>query len=328
MLELSVVLPTLRNYSVLERVLDGYAVQDVPAGSFEMLVVADRHEPDLAAVIAAIGARPYTVRLLRGPIPGASANRNAGWRAAHAPIVLFTDNDTVPDRSLVAEHLRSHKRRPEVEVAVLGLVRWSAEIEITPFMRWLEYGLQFQFESIRGEDAGWGHLYGANASIKRAMLERVGGYDEQRLPYGYEDIEWAYRAREHGLQVVFNRLAVVEHHRTMTIADWQARAPRLAVSEWRFCRLHPEVEPFFAPMFAQAARGPAYGRKAAALTRFVPRRVPWLGPLVWDHAGHHWRTLIAPHFLAAWEAAEAGRAPELQPAVSALAERSSSAGGS
>lgn len=328
MLELSIVLSTLGNHSVLERVLDGYDRQDAPAGSFELLVVADRHEPDPAAVERAIARRRYPVRLLRGEHGGLSANRNAGWQAARAPIVLFTDNDTIPQTPLVSEHLRWHRRRPETETAVVGLVRWSPEIEVTPFMRWVEYGLQFQFDSIRGEEAGWAHLYGANASIKRALLERVGGYDEERLPYGYEDIEWAYRARAHGLRVLFNRHAVVEHHRTMTIADWQARAPRLAISESRFCRMHPEVPPFFAPLFAHAAQGPAYGRRAAALARFVPRRLPWLGPLIWDHAGHHWRAQIAPHFLAAWDAAQAGREPELQPAVSALAERSSSSAGS
>jgi hypothetical protein len=43
---------------------------------------------------------------------------------------------------------------------------------------------------------------------------------------------------------------------------------------------------------------------------------------VWDRAGHYWRQQIAPFFLTVWEAAEAGDAPELQPAVAALAERS------
>src|SRR5690348_6642586 len=92
---LSVVIPTLGNYSVLRRVLDGYAKQDVPVGTFEVVVVADRADPDLEAVDAAIGHRPFATRRLVGGRPGASANRNAGWAAARAPILLFTDNDTI-----------------------------------------------------------------------------------------------------------------------------------------------------------------------------------------------------------------------------------------
>jgi GT2 family glycosyltransferase len=328
MVELSIVLSTLGNHEVLGLVLDGYERQDAPPGSFELIVVADRDEPEPDAVVRAIDGRPYPVRLLRGEVPGLSANRNTGWHAARAPLVMFTDNDTIPAKRLVSEHLASHRRWRAQEDAVLGLVRWAPDINVSPFMKWLEYGLQFQYESIRGQDASWAHLYGANASIKRALLERVGGYDEQHLPYGYEDIDWGYRAHRHGLRVRFNSQAVVEHYRTMTVADWQARAQRLAVSEWRFCQLHPEIAPFFQQMFSQAARSPSYGRRAAAISRFVPRRTPWVGRQVWDRAGHHWRQQIAPFFLAAWDAAEAGDAPELQPAVSALAERAANPGGS
>jgi GT2 family glycosyltransferase len=322
MVEVSVVVPTLGNHDVLARVLDGYERQDAPAGSFEVLVVADRHEPDIEAVRAAAAGRRYPLRLLRGAQPGASANRNTGWQAAAGALVLFADADTIPLPRLVSEHLRWHRRWSGAEVAVVGPVRWARDVEVTPFMRWLQDELQFQYRSIRGREAGWGHLYTANCSIKRAMLERVGGFDEQRLPYGYEDIEWAYRASRHGLRVLFNRRAVVEHHRTMTLADWQARARRLAVSEWRFCQLHPEIPPFFQSMFAAAAGGPRYGRRAARLASFVPRWLPVIGPRVWDHAGHHWRREIAPHFLAVWEACARGEAPPLEPAASAAAERS------
>jgi len=319
--QLSVVLSTLGNHDVLARVLDGYGRQDAPAGSFEVLVVSDLAEPDPDAVERAIGERAYPVRRLSGGRPGLSANRNAGWQSAHAPIVLFTDNDTIPVPRLVSEHLASHARHPAPQLAVVGLVRWARGIKVTPFMKWLDRGVQFDYHSLRGDEASWAHLYGANASIKRALLERVGGYDEQRLPYGYEDIDWGYRAREHGLRVLLNRRAVVDHWRPMTVEHWQARAPRLAISEWQFCQLHPDFEPWFQRMFADAARRPPGGRKAARVAGLVPRWVPGLGPLVWERAGIHWRQQIAPHFLAAWEAAKAGEPPELPASVSALAER-------
>lgn len=325
---LSVVLSTLGNYPVLRRVLDGYDHQDAGAASFELLVVADRAEPDLDAVRTAIGERPYQVRLLTGDIPGLSANRNTGWRAARAPLVLFTDNDTIPVPRLVSEHLAWHRRYPADEVAVVGLVRWARGLKVTPFMKWLEYGVQFDFNSIKGDEASWAHLYGANSSIKRAMLARVGGYDSERLPYLYEDIDWGYRAREHGLRVMLNRRAVVDHWRPMSIDVWKARAPMLAATEWQFCQLHPDVPPWFHGMFAEAAACPPGGAKAARLAHLVPRRVPWLGELVWRRAGVHWRQQIAPHFLPAWDRASATGEVSVRPDVSALlAERSTGSSG-
>jgi GT2 family glycosyltransferase len=253
---LSVVLSTLGNYAVLAKVLDGYDRQTAQLGSFELLVVADRKEPDLDAVDAAIGERSYPVRRLVGSVPGLSANRNTGWQAAQAPVVLFTDNDTIPVPRLVAEHIAWHARHPAEHVAVVGHVRWAKGIKVTPFMKWLDDGVQFQFGALDGDEASWAHLYGANSSIKRSFLERVGGYDEERLPYLYEDIDWGHRAREHGLRVLYARRAIVDHWRPMTLDVWKARAPMLAATEWQFTQMHPDVEPWFHQKFSDAAARP------------------------------------------------------------------------
>jgi GT2 family glycosyltransferase len=326
--ELSVVLSTLGNYAVLRRVLDGYDRQASPPGSFEVIVVADRAEPDLESVDAAIGERRYPVRRLVGHVPGLSANRNAGWHAARAPIVLFTDNDTIPVRRLVAEHLGWHRRYPEEEVAICGHVRWARGLKVTPFMKWLDRNVQFCFGTIRGQEGDWSTLYGANSSIKRSFLERVGGYDEERLPYLYEDLDWGYRARDHGLRVMYNRRAVVDHWRPMTLEVWQARAPMLAAAEWQFCQLHPDVAPYYWVMLSEPAQRPPSGRKARQLARFVPPWVPWLGARVWERAELQWKQQIARPFLEAWDRAASGEL-SAQPDVSALlAERSASSGGS
>jgi len=305
--DVSVVVSTLGNYDVLRRVLDGYAAQTVPLGSFELIVVVDRADPDPAAVEGAIGERPYEVRRLTGRIPGLSANRNAGWADARAPLVLFTDNDTIPVPELVAEHLASHSEHPEEGVAVVGHVRWAPELELTPFMRWLDEGIQFDFRTIRGTEADWWHLYGANSSVKRAFLEHVGGFDEERLPYLYDDLDWAYRASGHGLRVVYNPRAVVDHLRPgMTPEFWARKAERIAAAERTFVTIHPELEPPFYKRFSAAAREPRGRGRGARLARFVPERLPWLGPRVWASARKAFLQDMADHFMAGWERAAAG----------------------
>lgn len=326
--QLSIVVPTLGNHELLARVVDAYAHQEAPSDSYELVVVMDAGERHPARVRAVVDAYPHAIRLLQGRRPGASANRNLGWKRTRGEIVLFTDNDTVPVPRLVSEHLDWHLRFPSQEVAVIGLVRWARAVKVTPFMKWLELGIQFDFQSLAGSEASWAHLYSSNCSLKRPLLDRLGGYDEARLPYGYEDLDLGYRARDIGLRVMFNRRAVVDHWRTMTVEQWQARAPRLAVSEWRFCELHPDVEPWFERKFAEAARlAPARGRAAKA-ARFIPRQTPLLGRAVWSRADLYWRQQIAPHFLEAWNAAAEGSPPALAPGASALAERGTPMGGS
>ena len=298
---LSVVLSTIGMHSVLRRVLDGYDRQNLPPEEFELVLAVDAAEPDPAAVEEAVGERAFPVRWTRGARPGLSANRNAGRRAARAPIVLFTDNDTVPRPDLVAEHLDWHRSNADDEVAVLGLVRWAPEVEVTTFMRWLDRGIQFDYPNIRGTEAGWGRFYGANVSVKRAFAERVGDFDEERLPYGYEDLDWSYRASRVGLRVLFNRRAVVDHHREMTLEFWKRRAARVAVSEREFVRLHPELDAWFHRLFSEAQRQPPASGRGLRLARWIPPWVPLLGSRVWHSVDLSFRQALAPHFLSAWE---------------------------
>ena len=313
---LSVVLSTLGSYDTLERVLDGYDRQDAPYGSFEVVLVVDAAEPDLPAVDRAVGSRSFPLRRIRGPEPGLSANRNAGWRAADAPLVLFTDNDTIPHADLITQHLDWHTRHPEEHVCVLGHVQWAPELDITVFMRWLDTGMQFNYANLEGIDQGWSVFYGANASLKRSFIEIVGDFDQEHLPYGYEDFDWAYRAKEHGFRVMYNRDAVVDHLRTMTLEFWLKRIRRVAQAERQFCDLHPEAEPWFHGVFSyEARREPVRGR-GVRLARYVSPRMPWLGPKVWASVDSYYKQTLAPHFLAAWDEYESARGAGGQPDLS------------
>jgi GT2 family glycosyltransferase len=304
---LSVVVPTLGRPALLARVLDRLERQAAPPGAFEVVVVADAAERDLDALDAAVAGRPFRARRLQAERPGASAARNAGWRAAAAPLVLFLDDDVLPEPWLVAGHLAWHEREPAHEVGVLGHVRWADELEVTPFMRWLEHGIQFDYPNIDGVEAGWARFYTANASVKRALVERVGGFEEVALPFGYEDLDLALRMHErHGFRLLYNRAAVAEHLHPMDLAFWRRRVARIAISERRFVATHPGFTPYFFELFSAAAAAPRARGIAGRLARWVPPTVPALGPWVWGSADAAWRQALAEPFLAAWRADAGG----------------------
>ena len=314
--QLSVVICTLGSYETLERVLDGYDRQDAPHGSFEVVLVVDAAEPDHAAVDRAVGTRSFPLRRIDGPQPGLSANRNAGRRAAAAPVVLFTDNDTIPVPRLVSEHIAWHERYPDEDACVLGHVRYAPELDITVFMRWLDTGIQFNFANFKGVELEWSCFYGANASVKKSFIERVGDFDQEHLPYGYEDVDWAYRASKLGFHVLYNRRAVVDHLRPMTLEFWRKRVRRVAAAEWQFTELHPEMPPWFHKVFSDAAQHPPVRGLGIRLAPYVPRRVPWLGRRVWESVDTYYKQALAPDFLEAWAEMEAGAVRTGQPDVS------------
>src|ERR1700716_2612734 len=73
-LAVSVVIPTCGRPDLLRRCIAALDRQTLPGEAIEITVVDDR-------------------KSRRGP----AAARNVGWRLAGAPIVAFTDDDTLPD---------------------------------------------------------------------------------------------------------------------------------------------------------------------------------------------------------------------------------------
>lgn len=303
MARITIVIPTLGRHDKLRRVLSRLELQVASFESFEVTVVADASESDPSALDKTLAGRPYAARRFQASKPGASAARNLGWSRATTPLIFFLDDDVLPERNLVSEHLAWHDLYPDHTVGVLGRVRWADELRVTPFMRWLEQGIQFDFDRIEGIEAGWGRFFTANASVKRVLLDRAGGFDEDRLPFGYEDLDLGLRLNGQGFRLLYNRAASAEHLHPMDLALWRKRVTRIAVAERQFTRVHPEIPPYFFNLFSDAAsRPPARGR-SARLAAFVPPRTPWLGPRVWGSADIVYRQALAEPFLAAWDSA-------------------------
>ena len=334
--QLSVVIPTLGRPGKLERVLDRLAAQTIASDNFEVLVVGDPDEPRPDAVAATIAAQGPQVSHLIREVHGVSAARNLGWQRSKAPLVLFLDDDVLPATDLLEQHLIWHRAHPSEEVGVLGRVIWARELRVTPFMRWLERGIQFDYGQIAGEEAGWGRFYTANASLKRSLIARVGGFDQEHFPFGYEDVDLGYRLSHLGFRLLYNPVAVGEHLHTMDLDSWRRKIASIAVAEREFCMQHPAVPPYFRKLFSEALDAPPARGRGARLTRYVPQATPLLGARAWSAADLYWRQQLAPYFLAAWDEADvrerAGEDPSQRPHLAAvpspLEERRSSSGGS
>ncbi|MFL5825778.1 MAG: glycosyltransferase family 2 protein, partial [Thermoleophilaceae bacterium] len=248
-MKLGIVIPTLRRYELLARVLDRLERQTADPTSFEVMLAPDAAEERCDRIRELAEGRPYRTCLAKAPRRGASAARNAGWREIGTPLVLFLDDDVLPEPRLVEEHLDWHAHHPGMDVGVLGHVRWARELRVTPFMRWLDRGIQFDYGRIRGDEAGWGRFCTANVSVKRALLEAVDGFDEA-LPYGYEDLDIAKRAHDQqGFRLLYARNAVGEHLQRTSLELFKGRIERNALAERSFVRLHPEIRPYFRDLF-------------------------------------------------------------------------------
>ncbi len=215
-LQVSVVMPTYNRWAQLQQVLAGYCTQALDADQFEVLVCDDASTDETAAQIAAlIPTLPYTLHYHRQEQnKGPAAARNLGIASAKAPLVVLTDDDCVPDPQLLTQHLATTKPG----VATIGYIEWHPDLTVTPFMDFLSPGYRFNYAQITDpNNATFRCFYTANVSAWRDDLLRVGAFDEGFPTAAYEDIELGYRLHHAGVQLVFNREAVIYHLHEMRL---------------------------------------------------------------------------------------------------------------
>jgi len=220
---LTVVVPAHARPQRLRALLAALAREDV-----DVVVAADRPTEAVRAVLAGGGAR-VVEPAARGP----AAARNAGWRAARSPLVAFVDDDCLPAPGWAAALLAEARRVPGAVVQGRVEPDPRERDRIGPFARtlWVRQAGPF-FQT-------------ANILYPRALLERLGGFDEAFAHPAGEDTDLGWRARAAGAPVTFADDALVHH--AVHDMGWRALvrdAPRWG-SAVRVLARHPGLRAHF-----------------------------------------------------------------------------------
>lgn len=185
--DVSVVIPTRRRPALLAACLDALSRQSLGRGRFEAIVVDDGPDDVTRAVAeGGVEGRRFAVRYLStdGSI-GPAAARNIGWRAAAAPVIAFTDDDTLPRRDWLLNGLRAMDGE---RAAVAGRV--EVPLPFRPRDHHLDVGRLSHSEFVT-----------ANCFVWKSALEEVGGFDERFRMAWREDSDLQFSLLEHGLSV-------------------------------------------------------------------------------------------------------------------------------
>ncbi len=192
---ISVVIPTCGRAALLARCLDALCAQSLPYARFEVIVVDDsptQADRTIAYSCARAGRRGLKVRCLRNRgTHGPAAARNCGWRAARSAWVGFTDDDTIPQPDWLtracAAFMPNGGASPD---AIGGCVRVPLPPAPTDYER----------DASRLQQAGF---VTANCFCRRALLARVGGFDERFRVAWREDTDLYFRLCDAGARVAF-----------------------------------------------------------------------------------------------------------------------------
>lgn len=218
MVQVSVVIPTYNRLSRLKQVLAAFERQTCPQECFEIVVVSDGATDGTDDYLRQLET-PLTVVPVLQTNQGVAVARNRGVEHARGELIVFIDDDVVPEPHLITEHIRSHEEE-QGDVVVLGPMLTPPGFPMKPWVRWEQAMLAKQYEAMAS--GRWRptarQFYTGNASLARRQVLEAGGFDSRFRRA--EDVELAYRLAERGVRFVSNSRAVGYHYADRSFRSW------------------------------------------------------------------------------------------------------------
>ncbi|MHB8864286.1 MAG: glycosyltransferase family 2 protein [Pirellulaceae bacterium] len=192
----SVVVPTFRRDESLRRCVEKLLAQRLQPSLYEIIIADDGASDSTRQVVE-------SYQSISGPVlryipvtetQGPAAARNIGWRAAHAEVVAFTDDDCLPQEDWLTAGLQAIADAD----AATGRTIVPLPAQPTDHDR---------------DTAGLSRasFITANCFCRRDVLREVGGFDERFTLAWREDSDLHFALLERGKKIADARHAVVVH---------------------------------------------------------------------------------------------------------------------
>lgn len=173
-----------------------------PAEDREIIYVDSDSTDDSPARAQALGVKVIVVYPER---PAAAIGRNAGWKAARAPFILFLDGDTILHPDFVTQALTHFQ---DSQIAVVWGHRRESHPELSVYQRVIDLDWIYP--------PGISEFCGGDALMRRQVLEEIGGYNPKLI--AGEEPEMCQRMRAQGYIILHIDARMTLHD--LAIQSW------------------------------------------------------------------------------------------------------------
>lgn len=204
MVQASIVIPTYNKLSRLKVCLK--ALEPQVTEEVQVIVVFDGCTQEVVEAFKKLNFTYKPTVVICEKNIGRAAARNRGIAVAKGKIVIFIDDDRIPDAGFVQKHIEAHKDK---KCAILGS---RSEIKLSEEQieaLYLHPGYfeqakeQANSENIRKfikikpySHIRWIRFYTGNVSVEKEDLDKVQGFDENFTKWGNEDIDLGIRLQQ------------------------------------------------------------------------------------------------------------------------------------
>lgn len=213
MTNISIIIPTYNRDKPLVDCLNCLFKQDYP--NFEIIVVdqSDKTYPEKEKYFKLNKKR---VVWIKDKIPNASRARNLGLKIAKGEIILFLDDDVVCKADLITNHILAYSN-DNIGAVAGRVISEGQPVEanrknVGQITAWGSF--TDGFSSIIKQEVDT--VITCNASWRKLVLDKIGGFDENFSGPIREDTDLSLRTIKVGYKIVFFPKAEVMHKRAIS----------------------------------------------------------------------------------------------------------------
>jgi GT2 family glycosyltransferase len=207
--DIAVVIATWQRTSLLNRCLNALVKQSIDDSRYEIIIVTDGPDPQtvrfmknwLTYYSGKVAVTCISLPIKKGP----AAARNAGWRKAHGELIVFTDDDCIPQSGCLKQYWQAYLPYRDTAIAFSGQVKVPLSGMPT----------DYEMNTSRLEQA---RFVTANCACSRKALQLTGGLDEEFTMAWREDTALEFDLKEKDIPIIKVPNAIIVH--PVRAASW------------------------------------------------------------------------------------------------------------
>ncbi|MDI9311579.1 MAG: glycosyltransferase [Limnohabitans sp.] len=238
-MQVSVVIPTYNGKEKVLRLLNKLCLQTNQ--DFETIVVIDGSTDGTVEELSKSKWDLQSLQIIAQENKGRAGSRNTGANNASGTILIFIDDDIIPDKTLIQDHLEAQEKN-DIVVGILDSYDDGVNPEMLAFSKYKNQQMNAAiFENV-AEEMTVPYITANNFSIKKQLFQKLGGFDA-RLNDA-EDFEFAVRCKESGYPIFYTHNCLAYHSLQKNLEESARRSKEYRKGQEILLKYHPHIEQY------------------------------------------------------------------------------------
>lgn len=243
-IKFSIIIPTYNNFTELRECLDAISNQTISKNNFEVIVVDDGSQETSSANSIPPHIQ-FPIRYFYQDHKGPATARNLGIKEAKGDIILLLDDDSLPTDNWLDRVIFAWDNFSDSD----GIGGYIKRRENDTICCRVNSDLYNWFLNQNSDGRNCSFLVSCNAGYKKAILNKVGNFDESFKKASAEERDLNIRISTLGGKLRLMKDILVYHDRGLTFFSFAKKHYNFGKAAFTIYSRHPDLKHFSAKSY-------------------------------------------------------------------------------